>query len=45
MKSGERVHLRHHATILMPGLAELAAAANVRDRVDHTAIEERDAVR
>src|SRR6185295_982114 len=39
---GERVHLLHHASLLAPLFAKLAAAANVRDRVDDAAIEQRE---
>ena len=45
MKSVKRVHLLHHASLLAPLLAELAAAANVGERVDHAAVEQAQTVR
>src|SRR5262249_62160585 len=41
---GEGVHLVRHAARLVPGLAEIAAAADVRHREDDAAVEERDDV-
>ena len=42
---GERVHLQHHPPLLAPLLAELAAAADVGQRVDHAAVEQAQAAR
>ena len=42
---GERVPLREHASLVVPLLSHLAAAANVCDRDDEAAIEQADAVR
>ena len=41
----EGVHLLHHAALLAPFFAELAAAADVGDRVDDAAIEQAQAAR
>ena len=39
-KVGEGIHLIHHATGIAPGLAQFTAAADVRDDVNHTSIEQ-----
>src|SRR5438128_3370329 len=38
---GEGIYLVHHAPGFAPGLAELAAAANVRNYINHSPIQQR----
>ena len=40
---GERVLLGHHPAAFVPRFAEFAAAADVRDGVDHPPLQQRDA--
>src|SRR5437762_13818076 len=44
-KIRKRVLLLFHAAGVMPGLPQFAAAANVRDREDHSAIQEAQTIR
>ena len=37
----ERIHLIHHAAGVAPGLAQFAAAANMRDNINDAAIKQR----